>query len=536
MSRDAGNDMTKQQEIRFPTPEEFNPDQFVNQIQSHYRLLEQPVYQVKRIYLDSFDWRMYSGGVALWTEQIDEASSICQNGIPNAPGSISFSMSGSLPRSPEDIPPGRIRDIASKILGVRVFLPQVEVKSKVRCIRMLDTAEKTVLRIMIETNSSRAHGKGKYVACGDCIRLLPVRGYQQPLSTISELITSSFGVSAAKQSLLDDALKSIGMRAGNYSTKLCFSFDPNMRADLAAKQIHLFLLDIIEANVPGVKANLDSEFLHDLRVAVRRTRSALTQIKGVFNDADTDKFKQRMAWVGEITGPTRDMDVFLLGFENYLECIPERFRQNLAPLHLFLEKHQQIEHQIMVKKLNSPHFRRLLKEWRIFLEMPVEDDPEAPKAASPVQYLANKRIYKMYKLVVKLSMAITEESPAVDFHSLRKECKKLRYLMEFFHGLYPKKKISRLIKSVKKLLDNLGDIQDFEVQAEKLTEYARQMVKEGKVPHATLLAIGMLVDGLLRRQQQARVEFEDCFASFSTPDNQRMFRSLFADTIEKDKA
>ena len=354
-----------------------------------------------------------------------------------------------------------------------------------------------------------------------------MRGYPQPFAAVGNLLTEGLGVTATKRGLIDEALHAIGKSAGNYSTKLSFEFDPTMRSDQAAKQIHLFLLGIIEANVPGVKANLDSEFLHDLRVAVRRTRSALTQFKGVFNGAESDKFKKRMAWIGDITGPTRDMDVFLLGFVKYLECIPERFHQDLVPLHLFLENHQRMEHRAMVNKINSPHFRRSLKEWRIFLQMPAEENTQAPKAALPVLHLANKRIYKMFQHVVKQGMAISDESPAEDLHRLRKSCKTLRYLMEFFQSLYPNKKISSLIKSLKKLLDNLGAFQDFEVQAEKIRENARHMVGEGEVPHATLMAMGMLIDGLLRRQQHVRTEFADCFADFSQADNQRMFQSLF---------
>ena len=41
-------------------------------------------------------------------------------------------------------------------------------------------------------------------------------------------------------------------------------------------------LQTLRINEDGVRKDLDSEFLHDFRVAVRRTRSALSQIKGVF--------------------------------------------------------------------------------------------------------------------------------------------------------------------------------------------------------------------------------------------------------------
>ena len=48
-----------------------------------------------------------------------------------------------------------------------------------------------------------------------------------------------------------------------------------MPARLALRTVLLNLLDTLQANVPGTLRDIDTEFLHDLRVAVRRTRSAL---------------------------------------------------------------------------------------------------------------------------------------------------------------------------------------------------------------------------------------------------------------------
>ena len=151
----------------------------------------------------------------------------------------------------------------------------------------------------------------------------------------------------------------------------------------------------------GTRADIDSEFLHDLRVAVRRTRSALTQIKGVFPPEDVERFKSGFAWLGQITGPTRDMDVYLLGYEEYRDSLQEQFRGDLDPLHDFLLAHQKSAHQELVKKLNSPHFHKLLKDWRTFLETPLNDVTDTPNAERPLQEVANRRIYRIYKRVLE---------------------------------------------------------------------------------------------------------------------------------------
>ena len=88
---------------------------------------------------------------------------------------------------------------------------------------------------------------------------------------------------------------------------------PTVRADIGARQIHLALVGILVANEPGLRANLDTEFLHDFRVAVRRTRSLLGQIRHVFPPDAVDHFSTEFSWLGRLTGPLRDMDVLVLG-------------------------------------------------------------------------------------------------------------------------------------------------------------------------------------------------------------------------------
>jgi CHAD domain-containing protein len=523
-----------QHDISYSISDDSELDKVLERIGKKYSLEEKPAQEITRVFLDSFDCRLYSAGVMLWVERNGGITSLHQTGVSHTPKSRRLEPSDAIPKTPDSLPNGPLQEKVSKLLEMRVLLPQVEVKSSVRTLVVLDEERKTVLRIYFENSSCRIPGKRGYTDCGGRLRLQPIKGYSEPLSKVTKLISKRSSLTPVKEGLLQQAINNLGNSLCGYSSKISFEFDPGMSSILAARDIHLHLLDVIEVNIPGVKNDLDSEFLHDLRVAVRRIRSALSQIKGVFNAEDLLRFKSRLAWVGQVTGPTRDMDVFLLEFEQYQNCLPERFRSDLDPLYAFLEKHQKMEHDVMIRKINSPHFRTLLKEFRAFLESASEKSGGSD-ADTPISELAKKRIYKMYCRVMKDGQAISDDSPAECLHDLRKECKKLRYLMEFFRHLYPEKKIGRLIKSLKQLLENLGNFQDLEVQADKIRGYARQMVEEGETPHDTLLAMGMLVDGLLTRQQQARNEFSDRFAKFAQPDNQKDFQSLFDRKKKKGK-
>ncbi len=520
------------QGIRYCISDESVSDAVMGHIRKRYDVGESESYTLTRTFLDSFDWRLYAGGVRLWVEERDGVRSIYQSGIPKSSPARKFAITDSIPMSADDLHDGPVRQAISRLLEVRAVLPQLEVKSRIRCLHILDGAHKTVLRFNVEQTACRVPGRGDYIDLGCHLVLQPVKGYPEAMARMEALINRKFKLPVDEKELFTEALSAIDVEPCGYSSRIGFQFDPATPSIQAVKEIQLHLLDIIEANVPGVKADIDSEFLHDLRVAVRRARSALTQIKGVFSPEDIDRFKSRLAWVGRVTGPPRDMDVYLLEFDRYRACLPEQFRDDLDPLHDFLQSHREIEHRQMVKSINSPHFRTLIKDLRSFLETVTEQDG-ADEAATPISELANRRIYKMYRRVLRHGQAIADDSPAECLHELRKECKKLRYLMEFFRSLYPKKEIGQAIKSVKQLLDNLGSFQDLEVQAYTLRDYARQMVEEGDTPHDTLLAMGMLVDGLLSRQRQAREEFSSHFASFSNQKNRKAFKALFSPTTNK---
>ncbi|HHH40253.1 MAG TPA: CHAD domain-containing protein [Sedimenticola sp.] len=494
-------------------------------LRSEFDLEIEPEHTVTITFYDTFDWRLYQAGTQLRRESRGRERQLVWAGLDAERTLGTLNLEGEMPRFAWDFPAGTLREGLEPLLAARALLPLVEVKSRQRVLRMLDDEEKTVLRLVLEAQEGREAGKADPVPLEGRLRVCPVRGYHKPWRRMLRFLEEGLELAPLEGNLLDETLAAVGRRPMDYTSKLNFRFKPGMPAQQAAREIHLHLLDTIETNLNGTRLDLDSEFLHDLRVAVRRTRSALTQIKGVFPEPAVEVFKEGFAWVGQATGPTRDTDVYQLGFGEYRQSLRPEFRQDLDPLHAFLVRHQKSEHREMVKKLNSPHFRKLLKDWRSFLENPPQGG--APNASRPVCEVAGERIWKMYRRVMKEGEAITEVSPPEDLHELRKSCKKLRYLIEFFRSIYPSKEVAQAIKEIKVLLDNLGNHQDLEVQAHKLREFAHQMVAEGQVPPDTLLAMGMLVDGLLERQRLARAEFQARFAAFAAASNTKLFTGLF---------
>jgi len=484
------------------------------------------VRQITRIYLDSFDWRLYQAG-GLLEEREEAGERILVWRDCSGSQALDAMLVSKTPGPIGDLPPGPLRERLAPLLDMRTLLPLARAMSSVETLRVLDDEEKTVVRIELETNRFASADGKKEGALSARLRLVPVRGYPKPQSRLQELLAGEMGLPLTQVNGLLEALEASGRRPLDYSSKLNYKLDPKERADAATKHILLDLLKTLQANVAGSKENLDSEFLHDLRVATRRTRSALTQIRDVFNAEVTERFKEGFGWIQEITGPVRDLDVYLLSFDDYRGSLPEPMRPYLEPFRQFLVSHYGEQHRALVRQLSSPRFRTLLKDWREFLDAPVPEFSAVPNAMRPIRGVSDERTWRMYRRVIKEGRAIRPDSAPEELHELRKSCKKLRYLMEFFESLYPGNDINKLVKILKGLLDNLGNFQDLAVQAVSLRHLAQQMEEEGVATTDALLAMGVLVGNLYQRQQQAHVEFAEIFAKFDISANEKMFQDLF---------
>ena len=228
-----------------------------------------------------------------------------------------------------------------------------------------------------------------------------------------------------------------------------------------------------------------------------------------------------------MTGPVRDLDVYLLDFDTYQQGLPAHLGADLEPLRGFLHTRYTAEQVRLAATLESDRFTRLLADWHDFLDAPTPPPGTTQNGARPVKAVADERIRALTRRVRREGRLIRPDSPPAALHALRKRCKKLRYLMEFFQSLYPQDQSRVLIALMKTLLDNLGGYQDLAVQAVHLRDLAQQMRDEDQAETATLLAMGALIGHLLTRQQQTRDTFDHVFNSFQGKENKRMFRRLY---------
>jgi CHAD domain-containing protein len=274
-------------------------------------------------------------------------------------------------------------------------------------------------------------------------------------------------------------------------------------------------------------------------VAVRRTRSVLQEGRKVLPPDAREQFRAGFKWLGDITTPQRDADVHLLDFPDLVAAVPPERAGALEPLRQLLLERQRECHAQLVIDLRSMRRAQLGRDWAEFLAgsgaWPSDDGGEpgadAPDALRPAVAVAAERIGKAHRRLVRDGRSIDDTSPAVALHDLRKDAKRLRYLLECFGSLFPAGDVSTAVKPLKALQDTLGTFQDTEVQAHALEDMADELVARG-APAATLLALGTVIEGVHARGAAARRQFAERFGAFDSHPVSKAYERLIDDAEE----
>ncbi len=464
-----------------------------------------------RTYLDTFDWRLYRDAGTVLSDAGDGS---CRVRWDRFDGGLRHRAT--VPAPPDfarDLPPGGFRDELQAVAGIRRLLPVVRVERRSERISVVDGRDKAVVRLSLD-HGTAAGSTRRRRRLPTVLRLDRMTGYERPYRSVRRFVEEDLGLAPGPETELDLALAAIGRRPGDYTGKLELRLEPDARTDRAVKRILAALWEMMQANEAGLRADLDPEFLHDFRVAVRRTRSCLGQVGDVFDEAATRRFAAEFAWLGRLTGPPRDLDVHLLSLRGHQAELPPSARGDLSPLAEHLKRRREAAHAEQLAGLDSARYRRLKREWRRLLE--TDADGGGANAARPIREVAGERIERAFARVRKRGRHLSAETPAEAVHELRIACKKLRYLLEFFRSLFAAGRVSAFIRSLKRLQDDLGEYNDVEVQQGELQNTARELLAAGGADAPALLTAGRLLDRLESRQAAARRRLADEVGRFAT--------------------
>lgn len=470
------------------------------------------------IFLDTFDWRLYKAGFLL---KFCHKTYLLQRLEGQNPVAVMTVSSGSPQRFFWEFPEGELKQILAATINVRALLPIISLKETIQPLRLLNREEKTLVKLELSTLTAPPD----HVAL--MLSINPLRGYDKAARRVKKIVQGIEGLQPATS--VFDVMQTIGnLQPASYSNKIDVILEPESPADEATRKILLSLVATMHANERGIVEDIDSEFLHDFRVAIRRTRAALGQIKEVFPATQTEYFRNVFAELGSQTNLLRDLDVYLLHQDQFYQLLPPDLQPGLIAFFLKLKRKRRTAVSQVRQLLHSAKYRRQLEEWESFLRAPREKTPMAANAEKPIIELASLFIYRRFHQIVKAGNRITLRSPDKELHKLRINGKKLRYLLEFFASLYPPGEMKRLISQLKKLQDNLGEFNDLSVQQDYLHRYLETLNNDSQGGMLTAAAIGALLGHLHERQQQVRDDFAGTFSRFNTPEMQTTYQQLFA--------
>jgi len=241
----------------------------------------------------------------------------------------------------------------------------------------------------------------------------------------------------------------------------------------------------------------DPEGVHQMRVALRRLRSAVSVFGRLIAPERRRWLEEGAGYVIGSLGPARDWDVFCS--ESLAPVLAARpGDRHLAALRDAAEDERRRGYETARTRIGAPAYTRFLLELGRWIEAGGWREQPTGRGAAwfgrPIVEFADHRLAKRHKQALRLGRRFAELTPA-QRHRVRIALKKLRYTAEFFQGLYGKKRTKAYLAAVKQLQDALGHLNDVAV-AETLT--AGLIERAGTAAPALAQGAGMVAGWLAR--------------------------------------
>lgn len=290
------------------------------------------------------------------------------------------------------------------------------------------------------------------------------------------------------------------------------SLEPAMSVEEAFCHIVAGCVAQLQGNVEGMRRGEDVEHLHQMRVALRRARSALATFSRALPKPLTAPVRQALKWLTGELAPARDWDVFVTEtLPPILAAFPDH-----AGLTALRDAAQRLrgEARIRAREATLGHrYRGLVlgvgawleaRSWREGL-----DGSSRRRMAAPVVPFAQAVLARRHRQLLQRGRHHARLG-ADELHGLRILGKKLRYACEFFASLFPARATRPYLAALQALQDVLGAINDAATTERLMNEIA------ARVPDALVAeGIGVVSDWSARLAAQRRTELDDAWKRFA---------------------
>lgn len=417
------------------------------------------------LYLDTFDWKLLRRGLTLRLRRVNGKNFYTLKNLGKiADGraerrEIESEVKQNV-RDPADVSSEEILREIADIIYPRRLMGQLAVRTEREPCNVI-SPDGTEAQIGFDSAGFQARGFNKPHRAN---RLFEMeielqKGTPVGLESIATKIAKTFDLPPSPKSKLETAIERLGIQfpAKNPPTALVVKGDD--RFDVAAQKILSFQLSRLQENIPGVAADIDTEFVHQARVATRRMRSMIRLFKGAIPERSAIYFAEELFWLASLFGAVRDLDVFMLNLPKFLaeiELAPQKVRG------ILLRQIQEERHLLLADLkagLASARWRIFSLRLSTFANRKPAIHPLAPLALTTVDKIAPSIISARFEGAIKRGNMLLIKPKLKNYHKLRIEFKKLRYASEFFNSAFGDR-LDPFIAEVVKIQDCLGELQD----------------------------------------------------------------------------
>ena len=416
-------------------------------------------------YLDTFDWSLMKNKLSLRYRVSNSAAVYTLKSIGPIEDGIARRMETEIPLDgpvdvPAVIPVKRMRKRVGGIIFPRKLLEQIQVRTDRRRYRLV-SPEGGEIELAFDTASFSLKGfhKPRRTQKLDELEAEILTGPETALEALSTLLSKKFNYSPSKASKFEVAIErfKITLPSKKPPERLRVRLDD--RLDLAIRKVLTYQFQRLREQLPGVLLDIDTEFVHQARVATRRMRSALRLFRGAIPEATADYLGGELKWLGGLFGAVRDLDVFLLNlsrFKGKIERFPAKKKQAFE---IWIEEHRLGLLDALCEALGSPRYKTLERRITQFLERPLPSRPRAPLAVKAVCGVAPVLIIDKFEAAIKQGATVLAKPKLKEFHRLRIQMKRLRYAGEFMAPAYDGG-LDPFIERTVEIQDCLGELQD----------------------------------------------------------------------------
>lgn len=443
---------------------------------------------------------------------------------------------GRLPRRHTDLPSGQLRFQIGSLVGERALMVQLAVTSSCAHAICRDASGAATVRVELHTDVEVHDGNGVARAVRGaawCLVMHPLTDASKQPGKVRRRLTA-IGLEAADGDVLTWAGDAAGVEPPAPAPARAELGRDATAADAFRTVLH-HLGDLIGDTWQGTADDIDAEFLHELRIALRTARSVLHDAQDVLPDGARDDALDLAGALADRTSAPRDLDVHLIEWDDRIAPLGAAQRVALEPVRELLRRQRDDAHRALSQALADEGRDAWLARFRELVDTRRAPDGTRPELARRrVGKVVARRVRRAHRRLVHDGRAVHDDTPLDHLHELRKDAKRLRYLIDSFGSLVPSKTRRRYVRRLKVLQDHLGALQDAHVHHHELLA-VRTALLDGAGPSrrdstagtaATLEALDVLADELAGRIDELRDGFAAVFAEFDHPRTRRALDDL----------